>query len=107
MSLLNVIFKLLGWGKKNLGKWLPMIFEAEKKFASASGPQKFALIKELVDKEATKYLRKLQAEANKKGEAFVVANDAKLNALAAKAENMVKKAVEYYNELQALLPHTK
>ena len=107
MSILSVVAGLLGFAKKNLGKWLPIIFAAEQKFKSATGEQKFAMIKGLLDKEATKYLRKLQQEINKKGLAFAVNNDEKINALAGKGETMVKAVVDYYNTMDALLPHSK
>lgn len=107
MSIFSVVFKLLGFARKNLGKWLPMIFAAEQKFKSASGPEKAKMILELVRKEETKYLAKLDQKIDQAAEEGISRNNDKINALAAKAEAMVTAAVNYYNELDALLPHSK
>lgn len=107
MSIFNVILKALGFLKKNAGKWLPMIFAAEEKFRAGSGTEKFAMVYEIFKKEEDKILAKLDNEVKKKGETAFNRSNAKMNALADKGKKVVKEAVEYYNDLDALLPHSK
>lgn len=107
MSVFSFFLKVLGFAKSKLGKWLPVILDAEKKFKAATGEQKFNLVINELKKAVLPVVVKKWNEAGIKGKAATVKANAEINEYLTVAEKGVNSFVDFYNKLGILLPHSK